>query len=125
MTTWAEHQEWERQWWGACTNTFAEEAKQITYANRMGLVVVSDPTGCERWPVYDLGDKSVLDIGCGPVSMLLKTETTGEKEACDPCRYPEWVEQRYAAAGIDYRQMPGEDVQHTNDFDEVWLYNVL
>ena len=44
----------------------------------------------------------------------------------DPCKYPDWVGQRYATAGIKYHQKNGEDVNVTMGvFDEVWIYNVL
>jgi len=122
---WDEDQEWERQWWGDCTNTFAEETKQITYAHRMGLV--NEPRD-GKWPVYDLQGKSVLDIGGGPASMLLKTVNAGRLVVADPCSYPAWIDARYLIAGIEYFQIAGEVLnQHFPDdkFDEVWIYNVL
>jgi len=128
---WDEHQEWERQWWGDCTNTFAEEAKQITYAHRMGLV---NETDGGHWPLYNLRGMSVLDIGGGPTSMLLKTHGRGQCVVADPCPYPQWVHARYLVAGIGYRQIAGEElldptasdnlVDHKK-FDEAWIYNVL
>lgn len=123
---WNDHQEWERQWWGDCTNTFAEETKQITYASRMGLVNLSDGA---RWPLYNLEGKSVIDIGGGPVSLLLKTHNGGRKVVADPCGYPQWVSARYSLAGIEYYQVAGEELLSTfpegTKFDEAWIYNVL
>lgn len=123
---WDEHQEWERQWWGNCTNTFAEETKQITYASRMGLVNLSDGA---RWPLYNLETKSVLDIGGGPVSMLLKTHNGARLVVADPCPYPDWVHTRYDAANIEYHQVAGEELDtffpDDTKFDEAWIYNVL
>lgn len=125
---WNDHQEWEREWWGDCTNTFAEETKQITYANRMGLANISDGA---RWPLYNLEGKSVLDIGGGPTSLLLKTHNGGRKVVIDPCSYPHWVEVRYAAADIEYIQEAGEHIDEVRAitegerFDEAWIYNVL
>lgn len=128
---WDEHQEWERQWWGDCINTFAEETKQLTYAYRMGLQNISDGG---RWPYYNLEGKSVLDIGGGPVSMLLKTHTRGHCVVADPCPYPEWIHERYKVAGIEYKRVAGEELLDPDaadnlagysQFDEVWIYNVL
>jgi 2-polyprenyl-3-methyl-5-hydroxy-6-metoxy-1,4-benzoquinol methylase len=119
---WHVEQEWERQWWGTCVNTFAEETKQITYAHRMGLQNVSDGA---HWPYYDLEGKSVLDIGGGPVSMLLKTHNASYRKVVDPCRYPAWVYARYEIAGINWDIAPGENFDLSHTYDEVWIYNVL
>jgi hypothetical protein len=121
MTAWAEHQAFEREWWGSCVNTFGEETKQLTYAHRMGLVVAGG-----HWPVYDLAGRSVLDLGGGPVSMLLKCVNLGLALVVDPCPYPDWIIDRYAAAGLSYVRMPAEEWQPTPEpFDEAWIYNVL
>lgn len=120
--TWTQEQEWERQWWGTCVNTFAEEAKQITYAHRMGLASVSDGA---HWPYYDLAGKSVIDIGGGPSSLLLKTHGGSRLRVSDPCRYPAWTYARYEAARIEWRIEPGEQLDTSDRFNEAWIYNVL
>ncbi len=114
-------QDFEADWWGGCFNTFGEEAKQITYAHRMGLV--NEPQA-GRWPVYDLRGYSVIDLGGGPVSMMLKC-VGGNGIVVDPCPYPQWVADRYAAAEIDYRQEEAEGFRVPDRFSEVWIYNVL
>lgn len=121
--TWNEAQEWERQWWGSCQNTYGEETKQLLYANRMGL----RPHHDGRSPYnFDLNGRSVLDIGGGPVSLLLKCTNFKEAYVADPCDYPYWVQLRYEDAGIEYWHVSGETVPtEPNEFDEVWLYNVL
>lgn len=116
-----EHQAFEAGWWGDCANTFGEECKQLTYAYRMGLVNV--PSG-GHWPVYDMAGKGVLDVGGGPASMLLKTTNLGRGVVVDPCPYPGWVRARYAAHGVEWMQLRGEDWRG-GGFDEVWVYNVL
>lgn len=124
---WNDDQEWEAGWWGDCTNTYAEETKQLTYAHRMGLTLTDFGDG--RWPVMDLQGRSVLDIGGGPVSMLLKTRNGGARVIADPCQYPEWIAARYDIAGIEYHIIEGESlldiVSDLPTFDEVWIYNVL
>lgn len=119
---WPDHQEWERSWWGDCSNTYGEETKQITYAHRMRLEIVPD---MGRWPVYDLAGKSVLDLGGGPASMLLKTKGGGRMTVVDPCEYPRWVAERYATHAIEYRVTPAEDFHAPAWYDECWIYNVL
>jgi len=115
-------QDWEKSWWGDCTLTFGEEAKQITYAHRMGLV--NEPR-LGKWPVYDLRGASVVDLGGGPVSMLLKCVNAPNSVVVDPCPYPDWVRQRYTHAGIGYTQMGAEDFRDAAYRDEAWCYNVL
>ncbi len=115
-------QEWELAWWAGCANTFGEEAKQITYAHRMGLV--NEPRD-GKWPVYDLAGRSVLDLGGGPVSMLLKCVNRGDSVVVDPCPYPLWVRQRYTEAGIGVSEMEAEAFRDASFRDEAWCYNVL
>lgn len=119
-----EHQEYEADWWGTCANTFSEEVKQITYAHSMGLVNVPDSyTG--RWPQYDMQGMSVLDIGGGPTSMLLKCINLGPSVVVDPCPYPGWTKSRYEDHGVQMVQVGGEEYLSGKIFDEVWIYNVL
>lgn len=125
MTKWEKAQEWEKQWWqdatNNCTNTTDEERKQYVYAQHMGLLV-------DDWGRIDLQGKSVLDIGGGPCSLLLKTINRGYCRVHDPMEYPAWVEERYVASGICYEQMRAEDSNMygwAEAADEVWVYNVL
>lgn len=121
--TFESDQAFEKAWWGSCANTFGEEAKQITYAHRMGLVVVDDGSG--HWPVYDLETKSVCDLGGGPTSMLLKCINGSRLTVVDPCEYPNWVRQRYQECGIEYVIRGAEHYGVPRMYDECWFYNVL
>ena len=118
----SEAQDWEKSWWESCNfSTFGEEAKQLTYANLMGLV--NEPRE-GKWPVYDLAEKSVVDLGGGPVSMLLKCVNGGTLTVVDPCPYPDWVGARYEAAGIRWDQENAETWDDGNVYDEAFQYNV-
>lgn len=119
--SWEEAHSWESDWWGDCINTYGEETKQLVYAAKMGLVL--SPTAKTPYSV-DLQGQSVLDIGGGPSSLLLRCRNRGECAVVDPLRIPEWVQMRYAAAGIVYNQWQAEGV-HESGYDEAWLYNVL
>lgn len=128
LVEWAEAQRWEAGWWGSCVNTFGEEAKQITYAHRMGLENIGQSGG--YWPVYDLAGRNVIDLGGGPVSILLKCVNPGGRcLVVDPAAYPGWVASRYTAAAIGYSRKRAEDTHLVNAayarYDECWLYNVL
>lgn len=141
LTGWDKDQEFEREWWGDCSNTFTEEIKQLSYGYKMGLTAYAN---YGKWPCYDLQGKSVLDIGGGPTSMLLKCENRGRSVVMDPCQYPNWVYHRYQNLGIEPLTIRGEDeitvscICSDNEpqhrlckaheeirFDEVWIYNVL
>jgi len=118
--TWQQAQEWEGEWWGFCTNTYGEEEKQLVYARKMGLRFFHDSKSPYN---IDMKGLSVLDIGGGPCSLLLKCHNVKGK-VVDPLEFPAWVAARYAVAGIEYEQRRGEDVQEAG-WDECWLYNVL
>jgi len=117
---WGKAQQWEKTWWGNCANTLGEEQKQMNYAQLMGLKVYANSQSSFN---IDMGGKSVLDIGGGPCSMLLKCKNV-RGTVVDPLDYPEWIALRYREAGIDYQKGKGEDI-NARGFDEVWIYNVL
>lgn len=115
----------EHAWWGDCTNTADEEKKQEIYVEHMGLNEYRQGNlGWLSEPLW-LEGKSVLDIGGGPVSLLLKCKNLGRAVVLDPGHWPDWVMGRYEAAGIGYVRELAEDADLGVVFDEVWLYNVL
>lgn len=67
----------------------------------------------------------MLDIGGGPVSLLLKTTGGGTLTVVDPCPFPRWVARRYREHGVDLIQATAEDYRPPHRYDEVWVYNVL
>lgn len=78
-----------------------------------------------HWPVYDLRGISVVDLGGGPTSILLKSINAKNPTVVDPCPYPAWISTRYKVAGIKYVTKSGEEFQPKTKFDECWIYNVL
>lgn len=115
----------ELEWWGDCANTFHEEQKQLVYAARMGLR--ADWNGAHP-PTFDLENRAVLDIGGGPVSLLLKCVNLGACcDVLDPAAFPSWVADRYTAHHVTLHQERGEnaDAMPAASHDECWLYNVL
>lgn len=135
MNKWVKAQEWEKNWWGDCSNTLWEDVKQMNLAPYLGLKIVPNEYTNYRIPMN--GEK-VLDIGGGPSSLLLKCENV-QGTVVDPCNYPEWVAQRYKTAGIEYYKIKGEDILtdfmyekgHSKDFgaiehfDMTLIYNCL
>lgn len=115
-------QEEERNWWGDCANTFHEEEKQFVYARLMGLEFERDEHS--PYNIFKHG-MQILDIGGGPSSLLLKTKGLSEGIVYDPCRYPDWVSDRYYAHGVALVQDTGESMNSTWHCDEIWMYNCL
>lgn len=108
--------EFEKQYWGDCTNTFDEDQKHYVYAKLMGLT--------RRHYSFDVGHKSIIDIGGGPSSILLKTINLVRGLVVDPIQYPEWTQARYAIKNISVSVTMGEEVNESG-WDEVWIYNCL
>jgi len=106
----------EIDFWGNCCNTIQEEDRQFTYAHRMGLKF-------NNWYIDVMG-KSILDVGGGPVSLLLKTFNLGGGKVVDPITYPVWTNLRYESHGISVNVQAAEDMNETG-YDEVWMYNCL
>lgn len=125
---WLEANEWEKRWWGDCANTYNEEQKQMYYASLIGLDEYKEPVkvlGQEKNTFqFNLRGKSVLDIGGGPVSLLLKCTNFKGAVVVDPCEFPAWVKMRYKALNIEFVNKCAEEICYSN-FDEVWIYNVL
>ena len=87
MSEWKIAQKNEREWWGKCANTYFEEEKQLKYAEKMGL----QRTPNSQTPyVYDMDGKTVLDIGGGPTSILLKCVNV-HGTVIDPLEFPAWT----------------------------------
>lgn len=120
MDKWKAAQKWEKEWWGNCTNTFGEEMKQLLYAKKMGLVQMPDSSTPFR---FDLHGISVLDVGGGPCSLLLKCVNV-EGFVIDSLLFPKWVLDRYKSAGIGFCREKAEEIV-VGDWDEAWIYNVL
>jgi|688.fasta_scaffold15108_8 hypothetical protein len=122
MQTWEEAQKWEKEWHGNCVNSYNEETKQYIYARLMGLdVYKTNYFGQMGW---DFGGKHILDVGCGPYSILMKSNA-GLKVGIDPCPYPDWVMMRYESANVSIRQEPAESFSSDHIFDEALIYNCL
>ncbi len=123
----------EASYWGDCTNTFDEDQKHFVYAALMGIRQVVNTFTFIPTPSFQGMNMSILDIGGGPTSMLLKCRDLGNSAVIDPLmdKYPQWVRDRYACKGIFAIRGSGEDVKGAFApeppirFDEVWIYNVL
>jgi SAM-dependent methyltransferase len=123
--------DFEASFWENCANSYGEETKQLLYLRLMGF----NPTPTWRTQFsFDAGGKSIIDIGGGPCSVLLKFENLKSAMVVDPGEWPEWVYDRYLEAGILYANVPGEELLTldplnidiaSNPFDIVFIYNCL
>jgi hypothetical protein len=111
---------WEQRWWGDCKNTSGEEEKQKVYAKYMGLKLNEQ----NNFIVNGVNKIKVIDIGGGPVSMMLKTPQLLEGKVYDPSTYPDWTIERYKEHNITYAKLGGEQLNEEG-YDEVWIYNCL
>jgi hypothetical protein len=71
-----------------------------------------------------MGDKSIVDLGAGPMSLLLRAKTTGSRVAIDPLTMAQWAVERYAKEGIEFHNEPAE-TWRAGQYDECWIYNCL
>lgn len=92
----------------------AQERKQRAFYAGMLEIVDVDPL------------LSIVDIGCGPQSLLLShsDKAEGRRIAIDPLRFTDEDEAQYARCGITRLQVPAEDAAFDR-VDEVWMYNCL
>jgi len=126
---WVADQQWERDWWGLdWTPKWDDEIrKQNGYFRLIGF-----PDD------RDFGDKTVLDVGGGPVSMLQRSKH-GWSRAVDPLAVSQETLDRYAEHGIQFLNIKAEEMPAPGfesapvpgprlasiTFDEIWMYNVL
>lgn len=114
----------ESHFWGSCCNTSEEEDKHRLYARLMGLPWEGSGTQLDGYG-WNVEDRSVVDIGGGPTSMLLRTiGLKAGSMVVDPLKFPDWVTARYQCRNLTLKRSSGEAFTETG-FDEAWIYNVL
>lgn len=114
----------ELAFWASPGAEFGEQVKQLTYMKYLGLQFIHD--GNSPF-VIDKAGLAIMDIGGGPVSLLLKT-IADRKLVVDPTHYPDWVYRRYAENHMEFYIIAGERAHGDmvkDSFHEVWVYNVL
>jgi hypothetical protein len=112
----SENHDDEKMYWENYGNMWHEEEKQYVYARYMGIQQTAHH--------FLLNNVSVIDIGGGPSSMLLKCYGLTKGLVCDPLDYPYWTKLRYRDKNIDTYVMRGEDLDELG-WDEAWIYNCL
>lgn len=116
ISEWELAGEYERNWWGTCAGQHVdnEASKQREYAQHMEI------------PLADMMYRTVLDMGGGPMSIMLQCRNVGpDSLVVDPCFYPAWTVERYNKAGIRVSQIKAEQFKTSTFYNEKWMYNVL
>jgi len=115
---WQAAQKFELNWWSNARDRWPIEiANGTIIASLMGI----------PWD-FDLGYVSILDIGSGPFSLLLRVKGAARRVALDPLKFLPEHEEAYRVAGVERWIMPGENLIGYNGegkFDEIWIYNCL
>lgn len=118
--SWNDVQNHELEFWKLLgVNTFTEENKQLKiYTPR--LKFTTDP-----WHFVDFQNKSVIDIGSGPTSLLLKAKNLKKGYVIDPLmdKFPQWILDRYNFTKLTPISATGEDFKQEADMG--LIYNVL
>jgi glycosyltransferase involved in cell wall biosynthesis/SAM-dependent methyltransferase len=121
LTEWENAAKFESEWWGLEPNANWDEEvkKHKTYAKLMDLPGDFDlkkPT-------------TILDIGCGPTSMLLEFNRHGARAiGVDPIPVTDKTKLRYNNDNIVLINDKAEKIKNAfppKRFDEVWIYNCL
>jgi SAM-dependent methyltransferase len=114
-SAWDKAAKFEAEWWGLKPGPHwsNEVDKQTIYQQYM------------RMPVdLDFGDKVILDVGCGPCSILLRAKHGGGV-GVDPLPMSEGICQEYTAKNIRLSHCKAENFHPTRTVDEAWCYNCL
>jgi len=112
---WEADQDWERDWWGLhwAPHWDDEIRKQKGYFRMIDS------------PQLQVGDKSVLDIGCGPVSQLQRCAHGEGCRGVDPLAVSPETLQRYVDTDVEFLNVKAEEMPVDKQFDEIWMYNTL
>jgi hypothetical protein len=110
--TWADAQTWERSWWMTARDQHIPEIVKNSFVAKMMFLHSGVP------------DKTVIDIGCGPLSLLQRLPVKAGT-ALDPIHYGD-LEDLYKPNGIRRIIKCGEDLSVEDGlYDEAWIYNCL
>jgi SAM-dependent methyltransferase len=111
-TIWNDAQQWERNWWMTERHLHETEIIKNDFVSKMMFLHNGVP------------DKTVIDIGCGPLSLLLRYPVK-KGVGVDPIHYGD-LEEQYSEKGIKRIIKCGEDLNIDDGiYDEAWIYNCL
>lgn len=123
---WKSAQRFEKAWWLGNPKQWAnEKKKQEFYAERLDFPKMQDADQLAAGMLFDFKDAHVLDVGCGPFSLMLRSRL-GAGTGVDPIDYGPDLEQAYQTRGLQRIIGPAEKLAYDGPpFDEGWCYNCL
>jgi len=113
----AQDSEWKTHW-----QKLGDRAEELSFEVQQRFL-----KGMNLTLETDLQDKKIVDIGGGPVSLLLKFNTNNSV-VVDPLPISEFYLNNYKSKNIIFIQQKAEEFIEKFDeekFDEVWMYNCL
>jgi 2-polyprenyl-3-methyl-5-hydroxy-6-metoxy-1,4-benzoquinol methylase len=72
----------------------------------------------------DFNEQKILDVGCGPVSILQRS-LHGPSRGVDPLAVSEETLLRYRKSDVEFLNIKAEEMPVDKVFDEAWIYNCL
>jgi len=76
-------------------------------------------------PAKDWSKLNVLDVGCGPASLVARAELGKTRAGVDPLDYPKWVYEEYKKHNFKVFLQPFEELKTTKKYDVIIFYNAL
>ena len=76
-------------------------------------------------PKTDWAKKNILDVGCGPLSIVARHGLGKTRSGVDPLRYPTWVYDDYDAQDFKVFMTPFEELDTKQKYDVIIFYNAL
>lgn len=70
-------------------------------------------------------DSNILDVGCGPASIIARAEYGKTRTGADPLKYPDWVYDDYKKHDFKVLLQPFEELDTAKKFDTIIFYNAL
>ncbi len=76
-------------------------------------------------PKKDWANLKILDVGCGPLSLVARNSLGKTRVGVDPLKYPHWVYEDYEAKKFNVQLEPFEELSVLTKFDILIFYNAL
>lgn len=114
ISRWTKASMFENMWWTSKENEKwdKEKEKQKFYARYMDI------------HGQDFSNKTILDIGGGPISMLFDYSFK-EATVIDPLIISEKIKNKYKNSRIEFLNFKAENMDLDKKYDECWIYNCL
>ncbi len=76
-------------------------------------------------PKTDWSKLKVLDVGCGPLSLVARQSLGKSRDGVDPLKYPHWVYEDYKQKEFEVHLVPFEEFSGSSKYDVILFYNAL